>query len=187
MTWVRLIELTVALILAPAALSKAMDVRGFALAVRRFDVVPASLSTAAAMGTIGVEVMLALLLFAGLTELPALAGAALLFAFFSGIGWLEVSRRQTDQPPPECGCLGGVLRLRIGRGSATLNLLAACICAGAAVAVAASSSDDSALSLSVLSLALLATPLAGTYWLAQYALSVVSTMEIKVSGTGEVG
>jgi hypothetical protein len=186
MTWVRLIELSVALILAPAALSKAVDGRGFATAVRRFDVVPSGLATIVALGTVGVEIALSLLLAAGLAEAPALAVAALLFAAFSGVAWLEVSRQEADEPIPECGCLGGVLRLRMGRGSALLNLLVAAVCAGAAIAAVAGNVDDGALSLNAVELVLLAVPLAAVYWLAHYALSVIATMGMRMRETGEV-
>lgn len=184
MTWIRLIELAGALILAPAALSKVMDVRGFANAIRNLNVLPSSLSMIVALGTIGAEIVLALLLIAGLVEVPALAAAALLFMSFSGIAWLEVGRREGDETIPECGCLGGVLRLRMGWGSAMLNLFVAGICAGAAIAVSFSAAADAVLALSTASLALLAVPLAGTYWLAHFALSVVSTMEISMRKTG---
>jgi hypothetical protein len=184
-TWVRLIEFAVALILVPAALSKAVDVKGFTLAVRRFEILPSSLSRAVALGTIGAEIALALLLITGLAQVQALVVATLLFAAFSAIAWVEVSRREADEPVAECGCLGGVLRLRMSRGSATLNLFVSCLCVGAAMAVASGAGGD-ALSLSEASLALLAVPLACTYWLTHYALSVIATMEISMHRAGEI-
>jgi hypothetical protein len=184
MTWVRLIELAVALILAPAALSKALDVKRFVTALRRLDVVPSSLSVVVALATIGVEIALAALLVAGVADVPTLIAAALLFAAFAGIAWLEASRREGDEPMPECGCLGGVLRLRMGKGSASLNLLVAFAAAGAAIGAAAN--PGGAVELALADLVLLATLVAGIYWLAHYALSVVSAMEIRMKGTGDL-
>lgn len=186
MTWVRLIELSVVLILAPAALSKAVDVRGFATAVRRFDIVPSGFATIVALGTVGVEIALSLMLAAGRAEAAALAAAALLFAVFGGVAWLEVSRQRADESIPECGCLGGVLKLRMGRGSALLNLLVAAVCAGAAIAAAAGNVDEGALALDAFELILLAVPFAAVYWLAHYALSVIATMGMRMRETGEV-
>ena len=184
MTWVRLIELAVALILAPAALSKATDVRGFMVAVRRFEVVPFGLAPSVAVGTIAVEAIVSVALLAQLAETASLTAAALLFAGFGGVAWLEARGRESDDPVPECGCLGGLLRLRMGRGSALLNLAVATVCAGAAVAAASQTAGD--LALGTAGLAALAALLAGTYWLAHFALSVVATMDLNLNRSGEL-
>lgn len=175
-TWVRWIELSVALILAPAALSKAGDVRGFAAAIRRLGAMPQSQATLLAGCVIGAEIVLSSLLAVGSAEELALAGAAVLFAAFSGIAWLQEGKRRGGGPIPECGCLGGVLKLRIGRGSAILNLLVAFTCGGAAFA-AMNSGDQTSLSLGIGSLVLMAALVAATYWLAQYAMSVMSAVD----------
>lgn len=184
MTWMRLIELAVALILAPAALSKALDVKGFVIAVRRLDVLPSNLSVVAAFTTIGIEIALAVLLVAGVADVFTLTAAALLFAAFAGVALLESSRREGNEPMPECGCLGGVLRLRMGKGSAALNLLVACAATTAAISAAANPGGDVELALA--DLIFLATLVAGVYWLAHYALSVVSAMEIRMKGNGDL-
>lgn len=184
MTWVRLIELAVALILAPAAVSKALDVNGFVISLRRFDILPSGLSVVIALATIGVEIVLAALLLAGVADVPALIAAALLFAGFARVAWLEATRREGGEPMPECGCLGGALRLRMGKGSAALNLLVA----GAAVAAAigAAANPNGGVELALAELIFLAILVAGVYWLAHYALSVVSAMEIRMKGTGDL-
>jgi hypothetical protein len=179
-----MIELTVALILAPAALSKAADAKGFVMAVRRFEVVPLRLAPGVAVGTIAVEAIVSIALFARLAETASLVASALLFAAFGCVAWLEARGRESDDPIPECGCLGGVLRLRMGRGSALLNLVVGAMCAGAAVAAASETTGD--LALGTASLVGLAVLLAGTYWLAHFALSVVATMDLNLNRSGEL-
>lgn len=179
MAWVRLIELSVGLILAASVVSKVRSPSGFAQAIGHYEFVPGKLVPAIALGAVLAEGATSILLLAGIASALALCASAFLFAAFSAASWIDLATQSKDRPAADCGCLGGALRLRHGRGAALLNLLICGLCLICAIAAltASTQSFDLDQPLGGAFLAGLAILLAGLYWITHYTMSVLTQME----------
>jgi hypothetical protein len=152
----------------------------FADAVAKYDVIPKALVRPASFSLLAVECALGSLLLWNVRPQLALLASAALFLSFVVIAALAVSRNESGI---ECGCLGSLLPLRLGRAAVTLNSVVAVAAVvtsfalgGNGVLVVFPSSDGSqAFSMQVVwALAIL---LAAAYWLSAYAFSVLRFVE----------
>jgi putative oxidoreductase len=163
MEWAALIRLTIGLVFAIAAVAKWARPGAAVSAVRGYGLLPERLVRPVALVLPAAESVLAVALLGGLAPRAALVGAAVLLTFFGGlVAWTTARGRQVN-----CGCLGSVVDLRLGRLSIAMNLVLAGGAVAAATQPALSAGADAWLVL-YLSGALLAV----LYWLATYARSV---------------
>ena len=96
-------RLVLALVLGYAALTKIADPQGTVRAVRAYKILPDTLAVWVGHGLPAVELVLAVVLLAGVAlRLAALASAVLLAVFLGGIVSAQVRGLQID-----CGCFGG--------------------------------------------------------------------------------
>jgi hypothetical protein len=189
MAWAELIELTIGFILAIAALSKLLRLASFRAAVRAYRIVPTGVAGVLPPFLVTSEAVVATLLLLRLAPLPALASASALFLGFAAAVAVQESGASDEQPArSDCGCLGGLVRLRLGRVSVFLNLVLALAAAAAAAAVAASGGNSLSVGmegpLGGAVLWLCALLLALMYWLATYAVSVAILMDETLEGGG---
>jgi hypothetical protein len=168
MEWAALIRLTIGMILAIAALGKWARPGAAIGAIRGYRLLPERLVRPAAFVLLFAESALAVALLGGVAQHAALAGAAVLLVFFSGlVGWTTARDRQVN-----CGCLGSVVDLRLGRLSIAMNLALA----GGGVAAATQPALRSAGADAWLVLYLSGSLLAALYWLTTYARSVAAAL-----------
>ena len=176
MEWAALVRAAVAVLLGTAALAKARHFATFLDALRGYAIVPQRLLPAAAAAVIAAEAVCAAALIAGVAVPVALvSSAALLLAFAAAVA-VTLRRRR----PLECGCLGGVLEVRMDAFAVIANT------GIALAAIAASTAPVAALPLPAGAeaqdgLALVAwmggTALVITYWLVVYARTVWRTVD----------
>lgn len=168
--WISIGRLTLAAILAPAFLGKVVGLRHFVASVQKYGV-PSVLARPTALMVATIEGVLTGLLLTGWALPFALGGCALLFTAFAivtGLTLLQNGRLT------ECGCLGKIGRLTLGRASAILNIALAGTALVSLIAVTRSSSNAS--SSPSFWIWLLGSVLACTYWLVVYAFSVLRQM-----------
>jgi hypothetical protein len=173
--WVRLLELAVGLVLAMAAVSKLARLDAFAAALRTYRMTPEGHARSLALAAVAAEGVVGVALLSQRLPVLALAAAACLFAWFAVVGWVE-SRAPERGSRADCGCLGGVVRLRVGRVTIAVNAGIAVASAGAAV-VAATAGTATATGTEVAVLWAAGLLFAALYWTASYAMTVVATME----------
>lgn len=177
MEWAALIRVSLALLLAGAALAKILRFDPFVEALRGYSVVPVRAVRPLGVAVVAAECVVAALLFAGWRPDLALRAAALLMTLFAVAVAVNVVRKGSS----DCGCLGSIVRLRLGWGSVVLNTLLA------GIAFAASFRDElaapwpadgvvaSAGTLFVIWT--LAPLLVVVYWLTLYSLTVARLIE----------
>lgn len=179
MAWARLVELAVGFILLMASVSKAARIPAFVGALQTYRLVKASWATSLARAAVAVEGLLGVLLLSQLLSAWALAGAGCLFVAFAVIGWVESLDGARAEPRADCGCLGGVVRLRVGRTTVVMNVAVATACFASAVAFAVTDPATADARLGQVAPASLwpaALSVAALYWLASYGVSVVAVM-----------
>jgi hypothetical protein len=98
----RLLQIPVALSLGSASILKAADPVEFAYQIERYGMLPASLTSAAAVFFIAVEFALAVALILDARPRLTLAGAGALFLLFTGVVAFAWSQGRIQQ----CGCFG---------------------------------------------------------------------------------
>jgi hypothetical protein len=175
MVWARVLEVSAGVILLMAAASKGMRMSAFVRALGTYRLVTEVWAAPLGRATVVVEGLLGALLISERLPALALAGASVLFAAFATVGWIEARDAEHAGPRADCGCLGGVVRLRVGRVTVAMNVAvaAACLAATAAFAFADTATVDGELAASVWAAAL---PVAALYWMTSYAVSVIAMM-----------
>lgn len=172
-----LIRLSVSLVLAFGAIAKAKDIGAFASALGGYPIVPSRQALPIAVATVLAELTVALGLFAGSPKDLVFPAGALLFLCFAGGTALTLRAN----PEAECGCLGRVLRLRMGWLSVALNVaVAALLLAALPESVTRAPLPVDGTPLAASDVAVLwgcAVLVALVYWLATYAQSVWKVIE----------
>jgi small-conductance mechanosensitive channel len=179
MAWAKLVELTVGVILVMAAASKAARLSSFATALSSYRLVPSGKARALAPVAVGVEAVVGFLLLTQHLAAWTLAGAGLLFVTFVVVGVIEVLHADGAEPRADCGCLGGVVRLRVGRATIAINVLIAGACFSSAAAFVLTDPDAASAQLARVASGAVwvaAISLAALYWLSSYAVSVIAVM-----------
>lgn len=113
------ISISVGLILLSAAVSKGVRFPAFANSLNAYRLFPPFLVSPIAGALIVAESVTSAGLLLGLYLAWALTGAAILFALFASVTAVTLGRHGFS----DCGCLGGLVRLRIGWVSVGLNAL----------------------------------------------------------------
>jgi methylamine utilization protein MauE len=181
--WAALVRAGVVVLLGTAALAKARHFHRFVDALGGYAIVPARVLPVAAAAVVAAEAALSAVLIAGVAVRGALvASAGLLLAFAAAVA-VTLRRRQSL----ECGCLGGVLELRMDGFAVIANV-------GIAIAaVAASTAPVAALPLPAdadgeTGLVLVAwmggVALVISYWLVVYARTVWRTIDDALTEEG---
>jgi hypothetical protein len=178
--WVTLIRLTVGVIFLFSAVGKIVRPSVFFQAVHDHRLLPAAAVRPTAVVLIAAEAAVATILLANFQAGPALLGAALLLTLFASVSAITIRR----QGASECGCLGGLVKLRLGwlSTSATALLAVAALVAGIQAVLGGPSlvtppSDRG----DALILWACASLLAATYWLGTYAQSVLHLIEESIA------
>lgn len=182
MEWVALVELTAGLILVIAFFAKLRDLAKFREAIRSYQLLPDVLTAPAAGIVLGGEGVLGVLLILGIALPVSLLASAALFVVFALAVTLAHARNPKSEV--ECGCLGNLAQLRMGRLSIVLNVAVAASCLAASLSRFALDGSvrftvyarfDSAEASFVQPA--LAVILAFLYWLTIYAISVARLVD----------
>lgn len=180
MAWARLIEVAAGTILILAAASKVARIGAFTDALRGYRLVPEGRAATLAPLVIGVEGLVGAALLSQRAASWALLAAGCLFSTFAIVGLIEARSHEGAAPRSECGCLGGVVRLRIGRATIAMNAIVASSCLVSSAAFALTSDSLARVELQRVDAGLIwpaALLIAGLYWLASYAVSVIAAMD----------
>jgi hypothetical protein len=185
MAWIEIVSLSVGLILALSAMAKAVRPSYFIGRLAEYEFIPPRLAGIAGGVAIGAEGVISVLLLADLMREAALVAASILLAIFSTAAWLESrsSAAGSSANGIDCGCLGGVLPLRLGRATMGVNLGVCAACIAAAVASFVGAGQDSGEVPAVLLWAF-AAALAATFWISQFAFSVLARMRAALDEQG---
>jgi hypothetical protein len=171
--------MSLGIVLLVAATAKLVRPSGFVDAVRAYRILPGALVRPAAGLVIAVEAGLAIALLSGAKARGALLGAGALLIAFAGVTALTLRRHGGLH----CGCLGGLARIRLGWMSAGADGVIGTLSLGSGLAydhhaVGAWLSAPREANLALWASAVL---LAGIYWLARYAESVIQGVAAAIS------
>jgi len=176
MAWIELAGRSIGLILLASAIAKLIRPDYFLRRLGEYSFVPGALAVPLGFCAILGEAVVSVVLLTGVAATAGFIAAAALFAIFAAASWLELrAGSAAGGSGIDCGCLGGVLPLRLGRAAMMLNLgvcLVAVACAIASVGVSGVSDDEVGTGM----LWALAALLAASYWIAQFAFAVVGRM-----------
>lgn len=176
MEWAALTRAALAVLLTGAAVAKLVRFEQFVDALRGYVLAPEA-TRAAGMAVVATEALLAVALFAGWKPDLALRASSVLLMVFAAAVAVNVTRHNTT----DCGCLGGIVRLRLGWGSVVLNTILGAVALAAsfenalAMPLPADGGDTSAGTLLVIWT--LAPLLVVVYWLTLYSLTVARLIE----------
>jgi len=165
-----------ALLFATAAVAKLGRFGGFVAAVRGYGIVPSWAVPAAAVATVLTEVVISVSLVGGLEVSAGLGAAAALLVVFV----VADSSALQKQPPPDCGCLGGLLRLRPDWWSVGTNAvlaMAAAVAAAETVGGIPFPTSASEPTSTVVVTWMAASLLVMVYWLSAYARTVGTILD----------
>lgn len=181
MAWIELVERSVGLILAASALAKISRPGFFVARLADYAFVPSSSAWPLGLCAIAGEAATSALLLGGIADPLGLFAAAALFLAFAAVAWLVLRAEDSARrgSGADCGCLGEVLPLRLGRATMSLNL---CICAICLVCGVASAIVSKADDLPTATLWGMAALLAAGYWISQFAFAVLGRMRIALDG-----
>ena len=165
-------RIALALVLLTAAAAKGSHVAEFRKALARYEILPRASLGAVAPAAIAAETLLGVWLLTDIAAATALAAAAVMFAVF---GVVAATSRYRDKRI-DCGCLGGVIRLRLDWHVAVADVIAALAAALAATHAAASGTELAGYGRSAsIMVGMSGILLAVTFWLVMYGLSVRRT------------
>ncbi len=183
MAWIDLAERSVGLILAASALAKLTRPGFFFGRLSEYDFVPTSLAKPLGACAIAAEAGTSALLLSGAADAVGFFAAAVLFALFGGVAWLELRQEEASGAVGgvDCGCLGGVLPLRLGRATMVLNLGICVVCVTCAIASGIVTGGGGTGAAMLWALAAL---LAVSYWITQFAFAVIGRMRAALDGQG---
>jgi hypothetical protein len=178
MEWAVLVRLTVAFVFLGSSVAKLLRPSVLTRSLQAYPMIPGAAARPLAVLLTVTEAAIAIGLLAGVQPQLALLGAGILLALFAVVTAMTLRRRG----PLDCGCLGGVVKLRLGWMSVVSNVLLG-VLAVAAVAVAGDFvAAERALGLqSWVVLWGSALLLAATYWLVAYAQSVTQLVAEAIS------
>lgn len=164
--WALFIRLFVGSILITASLAKLLSPSTFTRSLENYKVVPQSLIKLIAPTVIGLELTIGTLLVVDRSPASAVAGG-LLFVLFAAFTARALAANKSASI--ECGCIGSVAKLRVGRMYVLATVVLGCVLAASSV-VETEVPLHSVESIMVGAVAVLA---AAAYWLLVYAISVL--------------
>lgn len=178
MEWAVLVRLTVGFVFLGSSVAKLLRPSALTRSLQAYPMIPGAAARPLAVLLTVAEGAIAIGLLAGVQPQVALLGAGTLLALFAVVTAMTVRRKG----PLDCGCLGGMVKLRLGWMSVVSNVLLG-VLAVAAVAVAGDFvAAEGALGLqSWVVLWGSASLLAATYWLVAYAQSVTQLVAEAIS------
>ena len=172
MHWATLFRLSIAIIFCVSAIAKTLRFRKFAQAVEAHPIVKSSRrATPLAAVVVATEVVITVALFSGVyTRGALLLSAGLLTTFALSTAFMLRAKGE----PSDCGCLGGLVALRLTGISVSLNVVFACL-SGLTAAIGADGGNAVDWGGALL--------VAFLYWLILYARSVSTAIDVDIRGT----
>lgn len=156
-------------IFASAFLAKLSGGKKGVAFLTNYGIVPRWLAVPLSIGALVMEGTAAVLLVVSRNSGQALLLASSLFCAFGLATWLALARNPEDKEIP-CGCLGPLAPMNLGRADALKNFGASIVCLLASWG-SIMSTNERVFWLVVWMLGVL---VAGTYWLASFAFSVLA-------------
>jgi hypothetical protein len=170
------VRLGTGFVLLLAFCAKVRNPTAFRNALDGFALLPGRLVRPVSLVVLATEAVLGALLIAGLFQRAALVAGSGLFALFA----IAIALASKRNGAIACGCLGTGVTLRTGPASAIVNGVAAVTSLLAVAASPGYGADTSPSQLATgqgIILLLIGTLVAGVYWVAMYALSVLRLVE----------
>ena len=177
MEWAVLVRLTVGLVFLGSSVAKLLRPSVLTRSLQAYPMIPGAAARPLAVLLTVAEGAIAIGLLAGVQPQVALLGAGILLALFAVVTAMTLRRKG----PVDCGCLGGIVKLRLGWMSVASNVLLS-VLALAAAALAGDFLAEGALApQSWVVLWGSASLLAAAYWLVAYAQSVTQLVAEAIS------
>jgi hypothetical protein len=178
MEWAVLVRLTVGFVFLGSSVAKLLRPSVLTRSLQAYPMIPGAVARPLAVVLTVAEGAIAIGLLAGVQPQVALLGSGILLALFAVVTAMTVRRKG----PLDCGCLGGMVKLRLGWMSVVNNVLLS-VLAVAAVAFAGDfvAAEGALAPQSWVVLWGSASLLAATYWLVAYAQSVTQLVAEAIS------
>jgi hypothetical protein len=178
MEWAVLVRLTVGLVFLGSSVAKLLRPSVLTRSLQAYPMIPGAAARPLAVLLTVTEAAIAIGLLGGVQPQVALLGSGILLVLFAVVTAMTLRRRG----PLDCGCLGGVVKLRLGWMSVVSNVLLGVLALAAAALAGDFVAGEGALAAqSWVVLWGSALLLAATYWLVAYAQSVTQVVAEAIS------
>jgi hypothetical protein len=178
MEWAVLVRLTVGFVFLGSSAAKLVRPSALTRSLQAYPMIPGAAARPLAVLLTVAEGAIAIGLLGGVQPQVALLGAGILLALFAVVTAMTVRRKG----PLDCGCLGGMVKLRLGWMSVVSNMLLSVLALAAAALAGDFVAAEGVLApQSWVVLGGSASLLAATYWLVAYAQSVTQLVAETIS------